>query len=144
MQLVSNEQLHKVSIGKGYARISNKAIIEELSILLKQTIDGLKVHAQFSDKENMLVVDLSELMNVKGDDDVACLAWSRIACGSFRIAYSKCSGKHLVCSRACAAALVSLLDFSIGIQIAVFVIMSFLSMLIVRSCCGTLFKRECC
>ena len=33
---------------------------------------------------------------------------------------------------ACAAALVSLLDFSIGIQIAVFVIMSFLSMLIVR------------
>ena len=33
---------------------------------------------------------------------------------------------------ACAAALVSLLDFSIGIQIAVFVIMSFVSMLIVR------------
>ena len=66
MQLVSKEQLHKVSIGKGYARISNKAIIEELSILLKQTIDGLKMHAQFSDKENMLVVDLSELMNVKG------------------------------------------------------------------------------
>ncbi len=33
---------------------------------------------------------------------------------------------------ACAATLVSLLDFSIGIQIAVFVIMSFLSMLIVR------------
>lgn len=33
---------------------------------------------------------------------------------------------------ACATALVSLLDFSIGIQIAVFVIMSFLSMLIVR------------
>ena len=60
------EGMGKVSIGKGYARISNKAIIEELSILLKQTIDGLKVHAQFSDKENMLVVDLSELMNVKG------------------------------------------------------------------------------
>ena len=33
---------------------------------------------------------------------------------------------------ACAAALVSLLDFSIGIQIAVFVIMSCLSMLIFR------------
>ena len=66
LQLVSKEQLHKVSIGKGYARISNKAIIEELSILLKQTIDGLKMHAQFSDKENMLVVDLSELMNVMG------------------------------------------------------------------------------
>ena len=66
LQLVSKEQLHKVSIGKGYARISNKAIIEELSILLKQTIDGLKMHAQFSDKENMLVFDLSELMNVKG------------------------------------------------------------------------------
>lgn len=65
LQLVPLDQLHKVSVGKGYARISNKTIIEEISYMIDADIDGLKVNATFDEKENMLVVDLSLLVKDK-------------------------------------------------------------------------------
>lgn len=61
LHLVPLDQLHKVSVGKGYARISNKAIMEEIALLLQQPIDGLKIRAEFDDKENMLLADLHEI-----------------------------------------------------------------------------------
>ena len=60
------DQLHKVSVGKGYARISNKTIIEEISYMIDADIDGLKVNATFDEKENMLIADLSLLVKDKG------------------------------------------------------------------------------
>ncbi len=61
LKLVSREQLHKVSLGKGYARISNKSLIEELSELIQRPIDGLKINAEYDDAENMLIADFHEL-----------------------------------------------------------------------------------
>ncbi|MEG0469330.1 hypothetical protein [Amedibacillus sp. YH-ame10] len=66
LNLVPLAQLHKISVGKGYARISNKMIIEELSAMIDQPIDGLKINAVFDEKQNMLIADLHELSASKG------------------------------------------------------------------------------
>lgn len=56
--LVSKNHLHKVSIGKGYARISNKMLMQQIQDLIQRDIDGLKVTAEFDEAENILIVDL--------------------------------------------------------------------------------------
>lgn len=59
LHLVQLEHLNKVSMGKGYARISNKHIIDEISTLIETECNGLKFVAQFDEKEKMLIVDLN-------------------------------------------------------------------------------------
>lgn len=66
LNLVSLDQLHKISVGKGYARISNKMIIDEISAMIDQPLDGLKINATYDEKENMLVANLFELVASKG------------------------------------------------------------------------------
>lgn len=66
LKVVSSDQLHKVSVGKGYARISNKMIIDEISAIINKPIEGLKLVATFDDKENMLIADFHELYTSKG------------------------------------------------------------------------------
>lgn len=66
LQIIPMEHLHKVSVGKGYARISSKTTIEEISGLLHQQIDGLKINATFDEEENMLIADFHELIMNKG------------------------------------------------------------------------------
>lgn len=63
LKLVSKDQLHKVSLGKGYARISNKTVMEELAGIIQRPLNGLKINAEYDDKENMLIADLHELRN---------------------------------------------------------------------------------
>lgn len=57
--LVYLENLHKISIGKGYARISNKVFIEEIYNLTLEREEGLKYAASFDEKEKMLIIDLN-------------------------------------------------------------------------------------
>lgn len=66
LQLVPMEHLHKVSVGKGYARISSKTLIEEIGAIIDQSIDGLKINATFDEEENMLVANFHELVKTKG------------------------------------------------------------------------------
>lgn len=61
IKLVPLEQLHKVSIGKGYARISNKQVVEEISSVLGKEVDGVKFDAEFDDKQGLLIIDLNEI-----------------------------------------------------------------------------------
>ena len=61
LHLVDKDDLHKISIGKGYARISNKSIIEEISNVINQEIDGLKIPAIFDEKEKILIADLAQI-----------------------------------------------------------------------------------
>ena len=58
LKLVPLEQLHKISIGKGYGRISNKAIMAQIEEITKEKLDGIKRSATFDEKSKMLVVDL--------------------------------------------------------------------------------------
>ncbi len=62
LNLVPLEHLHKISIGKGYGRISNKNIMKEISEGLGYAIDGCKFKATFNDKDEYLEVDLSETL----------------------------------------------------------------------------------
>lgn len=59
LKLIPLEQLHKISIGKGYGRISNKAIMAEIAEMCQQSLDGIKKGANFDDKQGMLIIDLN-------------------------------------------------------------------------------------
>ncbi|HCY06234.1 MAG: hypothetical protein WBH68_00005 [Erysipelotrichaceae bacterium] len=54
------ENLHKISIGNGYARISNKNIINEISKMLNKELDGDKFYASYDEREKLLIVDFSK------------------------------------------------------------------------------------
>ena len=58
-KLVPMEQLHKVSIGKGYARITNKQMMEEISNLLGEPLNGNKYNATFHEQQELLIVELT-------------------------------------------------------------------------------------
>jgi hypothetical protein len=60
LKIVQLEHLHKVSIGKGYARISNKIVCDELSAIINESLNGQKYIARYDDKEKMLVINLSD------------------------------------------------------------------------------------
>lgn len=62
LNLVPMEQLHKVSIGNGYARISNKVVISEISAMINREINGLKLSAIYDDNEGILMIDIKDLM----------------------------------------------------------------------------------
>lgn len=53
------ENLHKVFIGKGYARISNKSVINEISKLLDQECNGQKFSCDYDQQDEMLIIDLN-------------------------------------------------------------------------------------
>jgi hypothetical protein len=61
LHLYPMEDLHKVSVGTGYARISNKAMMSAISSLLEMPLDSIKFLASWDDKEKMLIVDLNNI-----------------------------------------------------------------------------------
>lgn len=61
LKLVPLEQLHKVSIGKGYGRISNKLVCDEISVLIDQPLTGQRFLSQYDAKSQMLVIDLTQI-----------------------------------------------------------------------------------
>lgn len=65
LNLYDSSNLNKISMGKGYARISNKTFIDEINRLVTHSTIGLKFEAVYDDANEMLVVDLK-----KGDMNV--------------------------------------------------------------------------
>jgi len=61
LKLVPLEQLHKVSIGKGYGRISNKMVCDDISSLIKQPLSGQRFLASYDAKNQMLIIDLTQI-----------------------------------------------------------------------------------
>ena len=59
LKLVALEQLHKISLGKGYARISNKQTMEEISRLIDQPLHAQKYDGVYDEQEGLLIVDLN-------------------------------------------------------------------------------------
>lgn len=60
LKLVPLEHLHKISVGKGYGRISNKAIMKDISNMAGIELNGQKFSAIFNDKETFLEIDLNK------------------------------------------------------------------------------------
>ena len=61
LHLYPMEDLHKISVGTGYARVSNKALMTSISALIGLPLDGLKYLASWDEKEKMLVIDLNNI-----------------------------------------------------------------------------------
>jgi hypothetical protein len=60
LKLVPLEHLHRVSIGNGYGKISNKMVCDEIASLLEVPLDGQKFLAKFDKKQQQLIVDLNQ------------------------------------------------------------------------------------
>lgn len=60
LKLYDESNLNKVSLGRGYARISNKHFIDEINQQLGKPMSGFKFEALFLEKEEMLVIDLQK------------------------------------------------------------------------------------
>ena len=58
-KLVPLENLNKISLGKGYARISNKSIVEYAGKVAGTSCVNRKFPIQYDDREQMLIVDLN-------------------------------------------------------------------------------------
>ncbi len=59
--IYQEEDLHRISIGKSYGRISNKALIDEIVSLYNLRIEqnqGLKYEAQYDEINQILIVQL--------------------------------------------------------------------------------------
>ncbi|MFV0379874.1 MAG: hypothetical protein ACK5KQ_03510 [Anaerorhabdus sp.] len=63
--LVDKLQLHKITVGSGYARVTNKEIANSINNLVKNPEEGMKFHAKFDHKENYLVFYLKDKI-IKG------------------------------------------------------------------------------
>lgn len=60
LQLVSRDSLYKLSVGKGYARITSKIVIQKINESFHHTFVNEKVDACYSDTENMLIADIAK------------------------------------------------------------------------------------
>ena len=58
IKLYDPTHMNKISMGKGYARISNKNFIDEMNKASNRNTIGLKFEAFYDEQESMLVVDL--------------------------------------------------------------------------------------
>lgn len=59
LNIVPKENLHKISIGKGYGRISNKTIVEQMKKRAHFDLENTKIVATYDEKEKMLIIDLN-------------------------------------------------------------------------------------
>lgn len=60
-KLVEPLALHKISIGKGYGRITSKACMEQLSKLLHRDLDALKIEAIYDEEQQYLIANLKNI-----------------------------------------------------------------------------------
>ena len=61
LQLVPKEQLQKISIGKGYARITNKSIMSEIQRVAQKPLVSAKCGCEFDENEGYLILHLEDL-----------------------------------------------------------------------------------
>jgi hypothetical protein len=61
LHLYPLEDLHKISVGTGYARISNKSVMTAIAKMLEMKLDSVKFLASWDDKEKMMTVDLNNV-----------------------------------------------------------------------------------
>lgn len=66
LNLVPKENLNKVSIGKGYARISNKNMVNVAQRMVGRHCIGEKFPAHYDEKEKILIIDLFEGKEAEG------------------------------------------------------------------------------
>ncbi len=54
------QQLHKIHIGNGYAKITNKSLCQLIQNQLEYKLDGNKYNSEYDEKNKYLVIDLND------------------------------------------------------------------------------------
>lgn len=54
------QQLHSISIGNGYAKISNKALCQLIANQLEYTLSNNKFYCEIDEKNRYLIIDLNK------------------------------------------------------------------------------------
>ena len=55
-------QIHKLSHGNTYTRISNKALCDHISEFIDKELDGIKYSGHFDEKKKLFIINLKEPM----------------------------------------------------------------------------------
>ena len=53
-------QIHKLSHGNTYTRISNKSLVDHLSEVVGTQLNGIKYSGHFDEKKKLLIINLNE------------------------------------------------------------------------------------
>lgn len=62
----SESQLHKLSHGSTYTRISNKALLDHIADVLEHPLDGHKYSGSFDEHKKLLIIHLDKPMSKGG------------------------------------------------------------------------------
>lgn len=60
LNLYSKDSLYKLTVGKGYARVTSKTVSAQIQHVFNRTFDGVKLPAHFDEKENLLIAEITE------------------------------------------------------------------------------------
>lgn len=66
LNIYAKEDLHKISLGKGYAKINNKLLLDLISKTIDIKLNGQKLAGRYDSEEGLLVLDLSQITNEGG------------------------------------------------------------------------------
>ena len=64
LNLYPKDSLYKLTVGKGYARVTNKSVCAQIQQLFSCRLDNMKLPAVYDDNENLLIAEFSK----RGDE----------------------------------------------------------------------------
>lgn len=57
LNLYPKDSLYKLTVGKGYARVTNKSVCAQIQQLFSCRLDNMKLPAYYDDNENLLIAE---------------------------------------------------------------------------------------
>lgn len=66
LNVYDKEDLHKISLGKGYAKINNKLLLDLIAKTVGIPLNGQKLPARYDIEEGILIVDMTQLTEEGG------------------------------------------------------------------------------
>ncbi|WP_075876175.1 hypothetical protein [Merdibacter massiliensis] len=60
LHLHPQDVLYKITVGKGYARVTNKAVVKQIQTVFHDDLDGRKLPAHFDEKNHLLIINFME------------------------------------------------------------------------------------
>lgn len=64
LKLYPADACYKLTLGKGYARVTSKSVVAQLSQAFHRNFDRVKLDARFDEKERLLIAEVNE----RGDE----------------------------------------------------------------------------
>lgn len=56
------QQLHKIHLGNGYAKITNKSLCQMIQNQLEYELNSIKFNCEFDEKNKYLIIDLKDVV----------------------------------------------------------------------------------